>query len=176
MGLCPSKSNRNTSFKILKENSQSKKTTPNCMIYKDGNNYPLYYNRIFRVISYWLKIIKLDDNSRLKIIYSASITNNVCNVNSLPLSWSNNVRSILYTYGFCYIWECQNLGINKHFMHTLKKRPIDSFWQSNNAAIELLSKYRIYRHLITESCFYIKVLYNSYIREAITKLRLGLHY
>ena len=146
------------------------------MIYKECNVYPLYYNRIFRVIGFWLKIIKLDDNNPLKIIYSASITNDVYNVNNLPLSWSNNVKSILYTNGFGYIWESQNLGINKHFMHTFKNRLIDSFWQSNNAAIELLSKNRIYRHLTTESCFYIKVLNNNFIREAITKLRLGSHY
>ena len=49
--------------KILKV---KKKTTPNCMIYKECNVYPLYYNRVFRIFSYWLKIIKLDDDNPLK--------------------------------------------------------------------------------------------------------------
>ena len=52
---------------------------------------------------------------------------------------------------------------------------MDSFWQLNNAEIESLSKNRLYRHLSTESNFYLTNLPNNFIRIAISKLRLGSH-
>ena len=31
--------------------------------------------------------------------------------------WASNVRNVLYTNGFGYIWESQNLGIDKFFQY-----------------------------------------------------------
>ena len=124
-GFAQAKAIETLHLKFLKKILKVKKTTPNCMIYKECNVYPLYYNRVYRIIGYWLKIIKLDDDNPLKIIYTASITEDVYNVNSSPLSWSHNVKSILYTNGFGYIWDSQNVGISKHFIHTFNERLID---------------------------------------------------
>ena len=155
-----------------------KKTTPNCIVYnKECNIYPLYLTRIFRIIKFWLKLIKLDQSDPLRIIYETTIglidyeygeKNKQC--------WAFQVRSILYTNGFGYIWENQNYGINTHFMTTLKNRLIDSFWQTNNAEIQSLSINRLYRHLSIDSNWYLINMPNNYIRIALSQFRLGSHH
>lgn len=82
----------------------------------------------------------------------------------------------MYTNGFGYIWENQNLGANKEFFNIFKTRLLDSFWQSNNAEIDSLSVHRLYRHLSYVSNNYLFSLPNNYIRISLTRLRLGSHH
>ena len=121
-----------------------------------------------------MKIISLNDNEPLKIIYYTTIELNKSNAFDKTNFWAINVRNVLYTNGFGYIWESQNLGIDKSFFSIFKKRIIDSFWQSNNAVLDSLSIHRLYRHL--ECNKYLFSLPNNFIRISLTRLRLGSHH
>ena len=124
-----------------------------------------------------MKVINLNENEPIKILYQISlITNAHDNTFNSPLCWGHHIRKILYNHGFGYIWENQNNGIDKYFMTSFKRRMIDSFWQTNNTQIEALSQNRIYRHLTSDSCFYLTTFPNNFIRIAISKLRLGSHH
>ena len=123
-----------------------------------------------------MKIVKLNDNEPLKILYETSLSvDEYINVNKSSLCWANQVKDILYCNGFGYVWESQHLGVDSTFFSIIKSRLIDSFWQSNHSEIELLSKNRLYRHLTSENIFYLSNLQNNFIRIALTKLRLGSH-
>ena len=163
-------------LKFLKMILKVRKTTPSCIVYKECNVYPLYLTRLFRVINFWLKIIKLDDNESLKMLYLSSLVihDNTC-INNATSCWAHHVRKILYTNGFGYVWENQHLGIDKNFSIIFKNRIIDSFWQTNSSEIDSLSVNRLYRHIQAEKTFYLSNLQNDFIRVAITKLRLGSH-
>ena len=164
-------------LKFLKMILKVRKNTPSCIVYRECQVYPLYLSRLFRLIKYWLKIIDLNENDPIKILYKTTlmINGNTASINT-PDCWGHQIRKILYLNGFGYIWENQDFGVNKHFFSTFKKRLIDSFWQSNNTDIHSLSNNRLYRHLTVESCSYIKTFSNDFIRIAITKLRLGSHH
>ena len=99
---------------------------------------------------------------------------NLCNSFDKSNFWAINVRNILFKYGFGYIWESQNLGVDKYFLVHSKKRLIDNFWQTNNADINSLSVHRLYRNL--ENHDYLFSLPNNYIRVSLTRLRLGSHH
>ena len=177
-GFAEAKAIETLHLKYLKQILKVKKNTPNCIIYRECNVYPLYITRIIRILNFWLKLLNLDDNNPLKMSYI--ISTGLYNANHInkntPYSWAFRVKYILYSNGFGYVWENQKNGVNKHFIYTFKKRLIDSFWQSNNADIDALSQNRLYRHLTLESCFYLKALPNNFVRIAITRLRLGSHH
>ena len=175
-GFAEAKKIETLHLRFLKIVLKVKKSTPTCVIYKECNVYPLYLTRIFRIIKYWIKIVKLNDNDPLKILYLTSLSvDEYINVDKSSLCWANQVKDILYCNGFGYVWENQHLGLDSTFFSILKNRLIDSFWQSNNSEIELLSKNRLYRHLALDNIFYLSNLQNDFIRIALTKLRLGSH-
>ena len=131
-------------LKFLKYILRVRKNTPSCIVYRECNVYPLYYCRLFRLISFWLKIIQLDENEPAKILYETSIIiNENIETNKKPLCWAFNIRKILYDNGFGYIWENQYFGVDKDFFALFKNRLIDSFWQNNNSEIASLSQNRL---------------------------------
>ena len=117
-GFAEAKKIETLHLRFLKKILRVRKTTPSCIVYKECNVYPLFLTRIFRVISFWLKIIKLEEHEPAKILYEASILiNDNIDVENKPLSWALHVRKILYNNGFGYIWENQYAGINDSFFH-----------------------------------------------------------
>ena len=165
-------------LKFLKQILKVRKSTPTCMVYRECNKLPLYITRMFRILNYWLKLIKLDVNDPLRILYDTSIMLNQNNtfINNTSCCWALNVKQMLYKNGFGYIWENQHMGVDKGFINIFKRRLTDSFWQDNKAEIDGLSRNRLYRHLDIENIFYLSVLPNNFIRTALTKLRLGSHH
>ena len=86
------------------------------------SSIPLYLSRLFRLIKYWLKIIDLNENDAIKILYKTTlmINGNTAPINT-PDCWGHQIRKILYLNGFGYILENQDFGVNKHFFQHLKK-------------------------------------------------------
>ena len=121
--------------------------------------------------------MSLDDQNPVKIMYIIGLNINNREDTRPVNSWINNVKDILFKYGFGYIWINQNyVKYDCSFMQRFKETVVDSFWQENNANIQELSKNRLYRNLNLESIDYLHLLPNNFIRIAITKLRLGSHY
>ena len=61
-----------------------------------------------RIINYWLKILSLNEMSPVKKIYNIALQLNKLE-NTRPASfWVENIKNILYKYGFGYVWENQN--------------------------------------------------------------------
>ena len=165
-------------LKFLKQILKVRKSTPSCIIYRECNVYPLQLVRLFRIIGYWLKIIKLDVNDPRRIIYDTSLIlhPDVTFLEATSNCWAINVKHILYKNGFGYIWEGQYMGIDMSFLQIFKRRLIDNFWQKNRTEIEELSIHRLYRHLDFDDIFYLSTMQNNFIRIALTKLRLGSHH
>ena len=109
-------------LKFLKMILKVRKNTPSCIVYRECQVYPLYLSRLFRLIKYWLKIIDLNENDPIKILYKTTlmINGNTASINT-PDCWGHQIRKILYLNGFGYIWENQDFGVNKHFFSTFKK-------------------------------------------------------
>ena len=175
-GYAEAKKVETVHLKFLKIILKVRKTTPSCIVYKECNVFPLYLTRLFKLINFWLKVINLDNDNAMKVLYHTSLIIHADKpFFDIPVCWAHQVRKILFTYGFGYIWENQQNGVEKSFSKIFKTRLIDSFWQSNSGEIESLSIHRLYRQLHSEQALYLSCMQNDYVRIAITKLRLGSH-
>ena len=175
-GLAEAKRIETIHLSFLKYVLKVKKSTPNCVVYNECNAYPLFLDRLVRIMNYWVKIIGLNDNDPLKILYQTSLQLNINDSYEKSNCWAINIRNILYKNGFGYVWQNQNFGIDKSFIVIFKTRIKDIFFQKNQVEINGLSINRLYRHLNVESNRYLFSLPNDYIRIALTKLRLSSHH
>jgi len=66
-------------------------------IYGELGRYPLYINRYTRIIKFWCKIIYSDNIIIIKKLYEDMLLT----ANS---SWAKQVKLLLDSYGFTYIW------------------------------------------------------------------------
>ena len=150
-----------------------KKSTPNCMVYKEIGTEPLINIRVFRVIKYWLKIIKLDSANPVKLVYD--ILYNDCLHNSTVSNWVSGVKDLLFRNGFGYVWLQQFVVDEKVFLSEFKLRIKDIYIQKCNDEISKLSDNRLYKHLGPSSNAYLTDIKQNYIRVAIAKLKLSSH-
>ena len=167
-GLAEAKKIETVHLSFLKYVLKVKKSTPNCVVYNECNAYPLYLDRLVRIVSYWIKIIGLNDNNPLKILYLNSLHLNINDSFDKSNFWAINVKNILFKNGFGYVWENQHLGIDKSFLSVFRSRIKDIFFQNNQDEINNLSINRLYRHLNNDSNKYLFSFPNNYIRIALT--------
>ena len=176
-GFNEAKRHETIHLRFLKNILCVRKNIPSSFVYSECHVYPLYITRTFRIINYWLKIMSLDEQNPVKIMYSIILNISYREKAKPAFSWIENVKNTLFKYGFGYIWENQDyVKYDISFIHRFKTTVTDSFWQENNGNINELSNNRLYRNLNLESIDYLNLLPNNFIRIAITKLRLGSHY
>ena len=174
-GFCEAKKLEIFYLKFLKLTLNVRKTTPTCFIYRECNVCTLFVTRVLRIVKYWIKVVSLNEQSPVKILYNTALELN--EVSEIPVSnWIADVKNTLFKHGFGYVWINQQYINDIDFFLLFKTRLIDSFWQDNHSSITDLSKHRLYRHLKNNSSFYLKNLPNNHIRKYITQLRLGSHH
>ena len=171
-GYSKSKDIERIHLKFCKRILNVKLTTSNAGVYGELGRYPLYISRYNRIIKYWLKLIKTD-NCILKAIYNVSLFDCL----NGKKNWSYYVKTILYKYGFGYIWE-QPYNIDEQlFCAVFKQRLIDNAIQEWNDDLNNNRTMSLYR-LVKNEFGYEKYLnlskYKSY-RQHITKIRLSSH-
>ena len=150
-----------------------RKTTPTCIVYKETKRYPLILQRYFRILKFWLKILKTDAENPIRKVY-----NNLFNItieDPHAVNWVSSVKKLLFENGFGYIWVHQYVDDQKVFLKVFKQRVLDIFGQNNEETISKLSTNRLYIHLSCESSCYLEFIKEKYIRTAISKFRMGSH-
>ena len=131
--------------------------------------------RELRILKYWFKIIKLNNNNPVKIIYNLLVRE--LNVNENVKNWASLFKDLLDRNGFGNVWIEQNVQNEQMFLSIFENRIKDIFVQNNNASLVNLSEHRLYRYLghSHELAKYLVLIKEKYIRIALTKLRLGSH-
>ena len=100
-------------LKFLKQILNLKKTTPSFLVYGEVGAYPLFIDIQTRIISFWTK---LGDNctnhtaiTLYKVIYYLR------DKRLLKSTWLDNIKHLIYTNGFGYVWESHNAVNRKWF-------------------------------------------------------------
>ena len=71
----------------------------------DCGRYPMYTEGMKRSVTYWLKILKLHDHRYVRKCY-----NMMRHYDQMGYSnWVSHIRKLLYTNGFGYLWEQQEV-------------------------------------------------------------------
>ena len=144
-------------------------------LYGELARVPLKITRKINMIKYWLKIIKLDENSYIKNIYNNLKDDADNNITYNKENWAYHIKSILNELGFSNIWVHQeNANIS---LDTIKTRILDQYKQTWYAHInnsQRLLLYARYKHSF-ELEKYLDTIYDRKLQIALSRFRLSSH-
>ena len=145
---------------------------PNDCLYGDFGRFPIYINSYIRCISYWLKITRMPDDRLPAQAYKMLLRLD----KKGKLSWASNIRKILNTYGFTYVWHNQGVGCITSFLKSFKQRIIDCRWQDWEEHVNTSDRFHIYRSLKYnhEVEPYLKLGMHVVVKNCLAKLRFGI--
>ena len=148
--------------------------TPNIMIYFELGRYPLVYERTYRMIKYWFKLIKTD-NCILHTMYNEIKCSCIYKNN-----WVFSVKKTFHELGLGYIWDNQDHLVQSttYYLSLIRQRIFDQALQNLYHQLNAFVKCGIlYRHLVEDlhiQQYLVKSIPDIY-KACITKLRLSSH-
>lgn len=151
-----------------------KKSTQNDFVYGELGRTTYQTKRYFIIIKYWFKILSVQNNKYIKIIYELMLRD----LERLPgkANWASLIRHLLMTLGFYDVWLGQGVGNYEGFMSTLKQRLTDNFVQNWHSRLEESSRAIFYRSIASfQFQPYLEHLNVTKFSQAITKLRVSSH-
>ena len=146
--------------------------TPNDLVYGELGRYPIFINSSVRCIRYWLKLIRMEENrlpfKAYQMLYKLDEKGKV--------NWVTNVRQILCTNGFAFVWDFQGVGCVESFLRMFKQRLIDCKWQQWSSHINSSDRFSFYRRFKTVNGVepYLLLDLNRQVRCALSRFRLGI--
>ena len=153
--------------RILNVRSNSSSTA----VYGDLGRYPLYVTRYVRIIKYWCKLVK-SDNNLLRKSYEVALAD----YNRGKINWVFNCKKLLDEYGLSYVFNNSD-GIDvKLFPKLFKRRVTDCFKQDWNASIgrsPILEEYRHFKSGINYESYLDILPYD--LRFYFTRIRISAH-
>ena len=140
-------------------------------VYGELGRYPLFINRYARIVKYWCKIVE-SDNIVIKHIYNSLLLD----VQRGKQNWCSNVKYLLDSYGFSYVWENPSSVNLKAIQAKIRLRIIDVFKQNWYNCLTNSSSLSLYKEFKVTFAFekYLDNLPFS-TRIAMSKLRLSSH-
>ena len=162
-------------LKFPKKILKVKTSTKTCMIYAETGRYPLSIDIKLNMIKQWLKIIRSDDNKLIRLVYCSMKD---CSVRvSKRNNWVLNIKELLYSTGFGYVWEQQTVNNEYQFIREFKRRMQDMYVQQCFGEIRDSSRCRLYREIkfTFEMEPYLQNNCNRELRQCLTKIRLSSH-
>jgi hypothetical protein len=153
----------------LKKFLMVKSRTPNDLVYKELNRYPILINSIIRCISYWIKLLAMNEHRYLML----------CKLDERgKRNWVSKVRECLIQYGFGFVWMNQGVVNVKRFLSAFKQRLIDCRWQQWNEHVSDSDRFYLSRIFCVNDNkslpVYLQLYINSHVRWMMTKVRFGI--
>jgi hypothetical protein len=151
-----------------------KTQTQNNFIYGELGRLPLRLNRLVIIIKYWFKILRCENKKYIKYTYLFML--NDMNISPNKVSWATQVKDILETHGFNYVWANQGVENVNIFLKVLKQRVRDIYYQEWNGQINNSTRANTYK-LFSDLDFkmYLDTITIQKYRIALTKLRVSSH-
>ena len=92
-------------------------------------------------------------------------------------TWASNIKELLFTYGFGYVWIAQEVGNESNFIQLFKTRIKDCFLQRWSSGLDNSSKALHYKHfkshLYSEPYLDIDLSYT--LRKTLSNFRCSSH-
>ena len=101
--------------------------TPNYIVYGETGVLPLRIEINYRIISYWTKLVSVDDNKLCSQLYfiAKSYFDNARGINNF--SWIEHLCRILTLNGFSGIWDAHQFPNRIWLAKAVKQKLIDIF-------------------------------------------------
>jgi len=174
-GFCEATQHERLCLGFLKSVLGVRRAVPNAFIYSEFGIFPLIIGRQKRIVKYWLKILSLNENNPVKIVYKLLLKDIEENVNRT--NWASLLKSMLEKCGFGDAWLHQCTLNEDRLLSQFSQRVQDMYLQQRHDTIHNVSDNRLYKYLSPpmEGARYLFDVNERYIRTAISKLRLGSH-
>ena len=120
-----------------------------------------------------MKIVSLPDTNLLKSCYKMLLNYATAG----RKNWASEVKEILYTYGFGYIWEQQMVQDKRSFLNMFVERLRDCYiqtWNGLKSATSKLFLYNMYKENFEREP-YLMLAIPRRLRRAIAKFRTCSH-
>ena len=114
----------------------------NAAVLGDCRRYPLWIESLKRCINYWLKIMKMPNHHVKKCYFMLKTLDNHGRNN-----WVSNIRYILCSNGFGYVWATQRVNNEKTFVATFLRRLKDQYMQNWRETVNNSSKLSFYKNV-----------------------------
>lgn len=147
--------------------------TANVFVYGECGRLPLCITYMPRCIKYWLTILRMGSDRYPRQCY-----------NMLKLlddngrkNWASNVRMLLFSYGFGYIWLAQDVGDINYFLNVFKQRIHDCYKQKWHELLHTTSKadtYNGFKSALEPEMYLSSDLTYPY-RQILAKFRCSAH-
>ena len=144
-------------------------TTPTVAVLGECASFPMYIKCYVNVIKYWLKILSTDDDTLLRSCYNMLVEH----ANAGRKNWASDVRNLLYTHGFGFIWEQQGVEDECNFINEFSSVLLDSYkqiWSATKSETSKLSLYGMYKiNFVREPYLLFDIPYR--LRKYLAKFR-----
>ena len=133
-------------LKFLKHILNLKKSTPSFMIYGELGIYPIEIDIKSRLVSFWTKLVKNENNSLSSNMYL--IIHSLNEQRKLKTKWLDNIKNLIITNGYGNVWESPNEINTNWFKLSFKQKVKDQYTQNWNSLVEKSSSglnYRIFK-------------------------------
>ena len=129
-----------------------------------------YFSQV-RLISFWLRLLKHNEQRYTKICYNELFFQIQNDFNSQ--NWAGDVKRILYSTGFGYVWDNQGIEDSQLFLSEFKQRLLDIDRQNWVGEIHKMESLRSYVKFKFENCAesYVLFLNNFSLRRALARFR-----
>ena len=149
------------------------KKSINAAVLGDCGRYQMFITTAKRVIKYWCKILKMDDQRYVKKAYNMmKYFDNIGKRN-----WVTGVKNLLMNNGFGNFWIEQSVNNEKVFIQQFVLRLKDQFLQNWHSDVSHSSKLSLYVNykLTFEHKIYLECVTIRKFRNALSKLRTSSH-
>jgi hypothetical protein len=143
--------------------------TPNKMVYRELNRYPLYINSSVRCIKYWVRLLQMDITRLPKQAYMMMLEQD----RNSKRNWATSVRELLTKIGFLSVWDCQETFEVSSFLRECRRRLIQSFTQEWSDSVYASERYKLYLDctLSFGNASYIESINTYCFRVALSQIR-----
>ena len=141
------------------------------MIYAETGRFPLAIDINVQIIKYWLKILRVESNSYVKLVYNEMLQD------PTKHKWIKYVKTLLCSSGFSGAWEQQLVHDERKFIKHFEQRCRDMYIQDGFNDIQSSSRCRMYKEIkqVHKPEAYLTININRKVRTSFTKFRLSSH-
>ena len=146
--------------------------TPNDLVYGELGRYPIYINSNVRCVRYWLKLVSMEENRLPAKAYRMLLSLDERG----KVNWVSNIRRVLGTNGFAFVWKNQGVGHVSSFLKVFKQRLIDCRWQQWTSHVDSSERFSFYRRFktINEVKPYLWLNIDRHVRCVMSRFRTGI--
>ena len=149
------------------------KYASNKAILGECGRYAMHVSTQVRVVKYWVKLLRMESS---RYPHQCYLFLKQLDENGKQ-TWVSDVRHLLFTTGFSYMWIAQDVGNLQLFVNVFSQRAKDIYfqiWHESLCTSSFLYNYSTFKSLLQPE-LYITALCDKTLIRSFCKLRIALH-